>query len=401
MVEQSQDERLVRNEGDVFRRTLTKKRILMKGMGFAMLTFLVVTLTTAIFGVSRNVDELSAEAKKDKADIILASVNVVNQDSVKVPIFYYDQKMDECVNLYDMSTQVAVRARQFEWQSCGYYNKEIETGLVEPKLDAMYLPVAVGGEKLPNRGMKNDGFLRWFNAVEGLSYGYAGTIGLVYNSESVSFSYQSEDFYPLNEISVPNEVVNGDGNNHLFTLSLGVPFEVLASGDEEFVITADDDTWVFVGDSLVIDMGGVHNATTGRMKITDDGEVYTGVEDESLTYAGVRLKAREGAIVRIFHADRDAEDSVFKVTFSNMVLSIMDSALAKTDEEGVEVAYDPANPSYVPPLGESLRTEPDKTRTLAATIAVQLMAIGVITVIILMIISVAWRYSHLDRNQEQ
>ena len=391
----------VQSGGYDSQKKLVKKKILMRGVSFVTLAFAVVTLLATVFVVSKNVDELSVEVEKNKADVILASANVADQTSVKVPILYYDQRMDECVNLYDMSMQAAVNARQFEWQSCGYYNEEIETGLVEPKLDSMFLPVAVGGEKVPNRGMKNDGFSRWFNAVDGLSYSYAGTIGLVYDSESASFNYRSENFYPLNEISVPNEVVNADGNNHLFTLGLGVPFQVLASGDEEFTITADDDTWVFVGDSLVIDMGGVHNATTGRMKITDEGEVYTGVEDESLAYAGVRLKAREGAIVRIFHADRDAEDSVFKVTFSNMVLNIMDSALAKTDEEGVEVAYDPANPSYVPPLGESLRTEPDKTRALAATIAVQLMAIGVIIVIILMIISVAWRYSHLDCNQEQ
>lgn len=380
-------------------KNLKRKKLLARGVGFATFAFAAVVLVVTLLGVSRTVDELGTEIAKNKADVILASADIDSDTLVKVPILYYDQKMDACVDLYDIHANNAVNARQFEWQSCGYYGSEIETGLVKPELDAMYLPVSVGGLLLPNRGMSGDNFKRWFNAVDGVNSSYASTIGLTYDSENAKFSYESEEFYPLNEIAVPEESVNADENNHLFTLNLGVPFRALLSGDEEFAITADDDTWVFVGDALVIDMGGIHDATTGRFKINSEGEVYAGVEGENLAFTGVKLSLDGGAIIRIFHADRNAASSVFKISFSNMVLNITNSSLAREDG-GVEVAYDPANPSYIPPLGESLTVEPNKTRALAGTISIQMLVIGVLAVIIIMVISVAWRYSRYGRNQE-
>lgn len=390
----------VQNGGDQPKKRLKNNRMLAQGVGFATLLFAGAVLVITLLGLSRTVDELGVEVAKNKADVILASANVNNDTLVTVPILYYDQKMDACADLYDMDANSIINARQFEWQSCGYYDLGIETGLVEPELDAMYLPVALGGELVPNRGMAGESFKRWFNVVDGVSSSYASTIGLIYDSENARFSYESEDFYPLDGIVVPDEVVNQDGKNHLFTLNLGVPFKALLSGEEEFAIAADDDTWVFVGNRLVIDMGGVHNTTTGRFKINKAGEIYAGVEGESLAFTGVKLERDSETIVRVFHADRNSEGSTFKLSFSNIVLNVVNSALAREDG-GVEVAYDPANPSYVPPLGESLTVGPDKTKLLAATISIQMMALGAIVVVIIVAISVAWRYSHRDRSQEE
>ena len=114
---------------------------------------------------------------------------------------------------------------------------------------------------------------------------------------------------------MPDEAVNRDGNNHLFTFNLGVPVRVLADGNEEFSIYADDDTWVYIGDKIVIDMGGVHEATTARFKINNEGEVYSAVNGEEFAYSGVKLTRDTGAIVRIFHADRDSTESVFSMRF--------------------------------------------------------------------------------------
>ena len=173
-----------------------------------------------------------------------------------------------------------------------------------------------------------------------------------------------DEFYTLDEAEFSkDDYMNKDGHNHLFTMNFAVPFTVLASGEEQFEIAADDDTFVFLGDNLVIDMGGVHDVTTGRFEIHEDGEVYAGVDDEELAYSGVTLEKDNGSIVRIFHADRDEANSSFKVKFTEMKLAIENTEVAEGSKDmGLQVAYDPSDPSYVAPLGRSLVVRPDGTK---------------------------------------
>ena len=111
-------------------------------------------------------------------------------------------------------------------------------------------------------------------------------------------------------------------------------------------------------------MGGVHEATTGKFSIHENGEVYSGVQGEELAYSGINVEPGEGSIVRIFHADRDSEDSVFKLKFAGMNLAVTDEKLANRKDDGVQIAYDPTDPTYVAPLGESTVVKPDSTRGL-------------------------------------
>lgn len=361
----------------------------------------IATIGGVVGGFSGAMSELSLATKSKTADAILASANVQDKTVVSVPVLYYDQKMDECVDIYDIGLQAKLEVRQFEWSSCGYYSKKIETGMLETGLDTQYLPVAKGGTELPNRGVSGENFKRWFNSVEGQSKSYAGILNFVYDAEVASFWYEDEDFYPLDGITLSNkESVNRDGHNHLFTMNLGMPFQVLANGKESFAITADDDTWVFVGDTLVLDMGGIHDAVMGKFVIHEDGEVYAAVGDEDLAYTGVKFDAGDGAIVRIFHADRDSESSEIRVNFVNILPNITNTSLAK-NEGGVEVAYDPTDPSYIAPLGESLAVGPDNRKSLLAMITTQVVALGALGALVVMTISVAWRYLRRDHNQAE
>jgi len=369
-------------------------------VSLTILVGVAATIGFTIFNLSNTVKDLSVEISRGKADAILASAEIGNAAVVRVPILYYDQVMDECVDLYDARKAQAAGARQFEWASCGYYNSMIETGLTEATLNKEFLPVAVegAGKLLSNRGI-DDGFLRWFSTVEGKSKNYAGTIGLKYEAETASFKYEDEEFYPLNDVSVPAESVNADGNNHLFSLNLGVPFQVLMDGREQFEITADDDTWVYVGDKIVIDMGGIHAPTTGRFTISENGEIYAEVEDGGMAYSGVRVEAGAGTIVRIFHADRNSTESVFKIRFSNMLLNITNTNLAA--EDGAQVAYDPENPSYIAPLGESLTVRPDKSHAILVAAIAQVSILGALMVLFVVATSVVWKYAHRDRSPEE
>ena len=370
-------------------------------ISLSVLFVAVATMGGLVGGVKGAVDDLEVALTENTANAILASAEVKNETVVSVPILYYDQVMDECVNLYELDSMAAVRERQFEWESCGYYDSKLETGLVDAKLNSDYLPVGIAGKLLPNNGLGENGFSRWFNQVDGKSKSYAAILNLTYDEKLASFGYRNENFYPLDEIdSASSEAVNSDGHNHLFTLNLGVPFRVLADGREEFSIEADDDTWVFVGDTLVLDMGGIHDTMMGRFKINEAGEIYAAVGNIEYAFSGVVLKPGEGSIVRIFHADRNSKNSLFGIRMTNMVPNVTNVTLAQSDT-GVEVAYDPANPSYVAPLGESLAVGPDNRQSLMTMIMIQVVVLGAMGALAVMSISVASRYSRRDHNRAE
>ena len=164
---------------------------------------LVVTLSVfslglmlAVAGMSQAVVNIKEEAISKTPEAILASTGLESGADINLQVAYYDQKSDACVNMYDAEASKALEVRQFEWTGCDYYNKQLEQGLVDYILGKDYLPVAVGGDLLPNRGL-ND-MERWFSSVEGKSKEYTGSLKLVYRAEKgAEFSYVDGSFYPL------------------------------------------------------------------------------------------------------------------------------------------------------------------------------------------------------------
>ena len=349
----------------------------------AVITFVVV-LGLLIVGMSSTIGSVKEEAISQAPEAILASAGVSEEKEILMPVSYYDQRSDECVNIYDRSQNAALYKRQFGWSDCGYHNKEIERGLVEYDLGEDHLPVFKAGELLSNRGLSDSG--RWFTAVDGKSASYIGAIKMEYVAAGAVFSFTRDEFYPLDEADFSkDDIVNRDGHNHLFTMGFAVPFTVLASGEESFEMEADDDTFVFVGDKLAIDMGGIHDTAIGRLVIQDNGEVYAASGNEELAFTGIRLTKGDGSIVRIFHADRDEDESVFNMRFAGMNLTIVDTKMAQNGKgDSMQIAYDPTDLSYQAPLGESVVVKPDNTRgyIIMATIeGVMIVAFSVLTVV--------------------
>ena len=360
---------------------MTKKRDKSIIFGLIALGVFAMAMVLTIIGMSQTMKAIDETAISHSPDAILASAGVSDQEDVFLSVMYFDQRSDECVDMYDASLSKDLYKRQFGWSNCGYYNKEIEEGIVDYNLGEDYLPVAKGGSLTPNRGLTD--LTRWFDEVDGKSANYIGNLKLDYKAMGAEFSFYQNEFYPLDEVEFSQgDVVNEDGHNHLFTMNFVVPFTVLKSGNEGFEITADDDTFVFVGDKLAIDMGGIHDATTGRFTINEKGEVYASTQDESLAYTGITLGDSDSSMVRIFHTDRDADESVFMIKFSGMNLGITDAKLANRKGEGLQIAYDPTDPTYVAPLGESMVVRPDNTKGLMimATIeGVLVMALAILT----------------------
>lgn len=350
-------------------------------LGMVALVTFVVAVVLAIVGFSSTMNAIDEIAISKSPTAILANAGLSEEKSVYLPVAYYDQKSDECVNMYDLSAKNDLKGRQFEWNSCGYYNKAIEKGLVDYELSEDYLPMATGnGQLTPNQGLSS--FDGWFEAKEGKSVNYTGALKLEYQADGAEFTFHHDQFYPLDGAEFSNgDKVNKDGHNHLFTMSFAAPFTVLASGEEGFAIRADDDTFVYIGDKLALDMGGIHDAAVGKFIINSEGEVYTAVDSEDLAYSGIKLDAGDGSIVRIFHADRDSANSVFEVKFTEMSLAITDTKLADRENEGVQIAYDPTDPSYVAPLGETSVVKPDGTRGLIVMATVEGIMVIVFSVL--------------------
>ena len=338
-----------------------KKRGRIQIFGAVSLAAFVAVLMLLAFGMSTTVSEMKKEVISRSPNVILANAGLDEDKDVFLSVMYFDQKQDECVNLYDTARNETLKARQFEWSSCGYHYKDVEKGLVSYELNEEKYPVFTAGKLTANRGLNKAE--RWYTAVEGRSANYLGTLGLKYEKEEADFYFYRENFYPLDEVKFSEgDSVNKDGHNHLFTMNFAVPFTVLSGGSELFEITADDDTFVYVADKLAIDMGGTHDTMTGRFVIHDDGEVYAGVGNEDLAYTGIKLTEGEGSMVRIFHADRDADSSTFGVKFVGMNISVVDSSKLARENNGVQIAYDPTDSTYEAPLGQSVVVQPDNTR---------------------------------------
>lgn len=347
-----------------------------------VLTAMILIVGLMVFGLSRTVEEISESVISETPEAVLASAGVNSDTGVTLAVAYYDQRADECVNLYEVSLRNELSQRQFEWAKCGYERQEIEQGMVDFELGEDYLPVAVGGKLTSNQGLVDLG--RWFKAVDGKSKSYAGELTLNYKADGMEFSYYSDNFYPLDEVDFSEgDFANEDGHNHLFTMSFAIPIRVLASGEERFKVMADDDTFVFVGDRLAIDLGGIHETAKGEIWINEQGKVYVAIGEQDLGFAGINVEAGENTMIRIFHADRDARSSEFGIDFTGVEPMVTSTQLA--GESGVQVAYDPNDPSYVAPLGVSLNINPDmkKEYMIIATVYGVMIVVAAVMIVIL------------------
>lgn len=325
---------------------------------------LIFAICLTFFGISSAFKSLSANLTKNPAEALLASTELSVNSLTSIPVKYYPQAKDECINLYDQSQKSALENRQFEWNECGYYHDAFEQDLVQPDLNDNHLPVpASSGSFLPNRGITASNFARWFDDSNSI----AQTMAIQYRANAKTFSYESDNFHPI--------------ASQLFTMNLEIPFTAILSGSEVFNIVADDDTWVFLDDKKVLDLGGIHAAMDATFSIRENGEVYASVNHEPEYYSGISLEANHDAKVRIFHANRNNPESVFKIAFTNMYLKIFNA----------EIAYNGDDPSYVPPLGETSVFEPNHSGAILTSIIAEFFILGALLLLTPAVISFAIR----------
>lgn len=149
------------------------------------------------------------------------------------------------------------------------------------------------GDQEGSRGYSSQGgiqsaesFNQWYRDVPGVNMSKHLTLALVRQSDgSYVFDDKSDPqysnlggFFPIEDELFGNPGGSPDRNFH-FTFELHTEFTYDADGNQVFKFVGDDDVWVFIDNKLVIDLGGVHSATSqyvelDRLGLTD-GEDYS------------------------------------------------------------------------------------------------------------------------------
>ena len=133
-------------------------------------------------------------------------------------------------------------------------------------------------------------------------------------------------FFPFDNNGTINQV--GQTAHDLgFGMKLEIPFTLEANGQFEdgthqvFDFSGDDDLWVFVDGKLVLDLGGDHNATTGKIDFADktataDNSQALGSADRNGTFEFDNSNPNTVHTMTLYYMERGMWDSNLKFGFS-------------------------------------------------------------------------------------
>lgn len=166
-----------------------------------------------------------------------------------------------------------------------------EQGILAKKLGVGRKPVYVDGPHMLMTGKA--GFDSWYRDVPSVNRVYLISFSLAPSNGTYTFS--SDDFFPLDGAGWGREDLD-----HNFGFTTEVHTSVLYKGGETFTFTGDDDLWVYIDDTLAIDLGGLHAPQTQTVKLDD-------------VAATLGLEKGKSYPLDLFHAERHSTASHFRI----------------------------------------------------------------------------------------
>ena len=193
--------------------------------------------------------------------------------------------ISECIlpDIKADSIQLTGTIRDFKIDHADFEQASIcglKTGLVGSTL---------GSDNKPTFGLNGtdcitsaETFSQWYNDTSGtnLSTSYTITLDNGKTESGGVYTYENVEFFPID-----NDLFGNEGNSHNFHFTYELHTEFTYTGGENFSFISDDDLWVFINNTLVVDFGGVHDPASGSVDLDTLGLIQGNTYDFALFFA--------------------------------------------------------------------------------------------------------------------